>query len=52
MFYGPLVVATNSKEPPYNPSNFTLEDLEILKELNKDYKKSHPSPLDLTNYTK
>lgn len=52
LFYGPLVVATNSKEQPYSLSDFTLEDLEALKDLNQRYKKVQPNPMDLTNHKK
>jgi hypothetical protein len=52
LFYGPLVVATNSKEQPYTLDHFTLDDLKLLTELNQQLRKSQPSALDLTNYKK
>lgn len=52
VFYGPLVVATNSKEQPYTLDHFTMDDFEKLKKLNQQLKKSQISPLDMKNYIK
>jgi hypothetical protein len=52
VFYGPLVVATNSKEQPYTLDNFTTNDYENLQKLNQQLKKSQISPLDMKNYSK
>jgi len=40
------------KEQPYSLGDFSLEDLELLKELNKESAKDKPNPLDLKNYKK
>jgi hypothetical protein len=52
LFYGPLVVAMNSKDQPYSLSGFALEDFELLKGLNSELERVQPNPMDLTNYKK
>jgi len=47
-FYGPLVIALNSEQTPYELHSFNERFLNIVSKYNKSHNKTYPPPIQMT----